>query len=138
MVPIQIWTTVTIRRTRHRRAKPPNPSFQQKQFLTKRSNRQMVAVQKPQPMVGIAHFSEFRSHTIAPLSTDPCTCEGIATPNSPLPLCVILSEAKNPGFRKRACKKQEKRESLRGDPSTSLRAGSSTLLGMIATQYSVK
>jgi hypothetical protein len=57
----------------------------------------MVAVQKPQPMVGIAHFSEFRSHTISSLSTDPGTCEGIATPNSPLPLCVILSEAKNPG-----------------------------------------
>ena len=35
--------------------------------------------------------------------------------------CVILSEAKNPGFRKRAQKKQEKRKSLRGDPSTSLR-----------------
>ena len=49
-------------------------------------------------------------------------------------LCVILSEAKNPGFRKRACKRQEKRESLRGDLSTPAASAQDDGGGMTETE----
>src|ERR1700687_2689076 len=55
----------------------------------------MVAVPKPQHMVEIAHFSEFRSRTIASLSTDHCKTGVLKATTEPIrPLSAGVTPAR--------------------------------------------